>query len=86
MLGANAMPIAPETSSKAARTSESVLNPAVSIVGSSRIHPPSPMRTTPNMKPWALERINVGNSSPLQSWNSDCWPMPAPTPNISPRG
>ena len=33
------------------------------------------------MKPWAVERSSVGNSSPLQSWNSDCWPMPAPAPN-----
>ena len=33
------------------------------------------------MKPWAVLRNSVGNSSPLQSWNSDCWPMPAPAPN-----
>ena len=32
------------------------------------------------MKPWAVLRSSVGNSSPLQSWNSDCWPMPAPAP------
>jgi hypothetical protein len=42
---------------------------------------PSAMRTTPNMNPCAVLRSSVGNSSPLQSWNSDCCPIPAPAPN-----
>ena len=79
--GANAIPTAPLTASIANRITESVRNPASCTTGSSRIQPPSAMRTTPNMKPCAVLRRSVGKSSPLQSWNSDCCPMPAPAPN-----
>ena len=78
--GANSTPTSPLTASIPKRITDRVRKPASWITGSSRIQPPSAIRTTPNMNPCAVLRRSVGNSSPLQSWNSDCWPMPAPAP------
>src|SRR5262249_707960 len=65
-LGANTTPIAPLITMNPVRIQASVVKPLLLSVGTNRLQNPSEMRTTANIRPWAVLRSSVGNSSPLQ--------------------
>jgi hypothetical protein len=70
------MPSSALNATKPVTIQASVWKPAGVIAGTKRLQIPSPIRTTANIRPWAVLRIIVGNISPLQSWKNGCCAKP----------